>query len=263
MLFSENVIAETVGGNKDSVLVIGGHSDSVFAGPGINDDGSGIIGILEVAEQLTGYAVNNSVRLGFWAGEEFGLLGSYYYTGNLTAEEAAKIRLYLNFDMIASPNYIYGIYDGDGSAFNQSGPAGSAEAETFFEDFFAANDLNSVPTDFSGRSDYAGFLDLGIASGGLFTGAEVVKTEEEQALFGGEAGVAYDVNYHQAGDNVTNLALDAFEWNTKAIAAAVAEYATSFESLGPANTTVTVNKKRSAVPQHKHNHEGGCGKKWE
>ena len=137
-VFSENVIAETVGGSKDSVLVIGGHSDSVFAGPGINDDGSGIIGLLEVAEQLTGYGVNNSVRLGFWAGEEFGLLGSYYYTENLTAEEASKIRLYLNFDMIASPNYIYGIYDGDGSAFNQSGPAGSAEAEAFFEDFFDA-----------------------------------------------------------------------------------------------------------------------------
>jgi carboxypeptidase Q len=232
----------------------------VFNGPGINDDGSGIVGILEVATQLTGYAVNNSVRLGFWAAEEFGLLGSYHYTENLSPEEAAKIRLYLNFDMIASPNYILGIYDGDGSAFNQTGPAGSAEAEVFFEEFFAANGLNSVPTDFSGRSDYAGFLNLGIASGGLFTGAEVVKTEEEAELFGGEAGVSYDVNYHQAGDNMTNLAFDAFEWNTKAIAAAVAEYATSFESLGPVNGTATVNRKRS-VPAHKHNHEGGCGRK--
>ena len=258
--YSENVIAETVGGNKDSVLVIGGHSDSVQAGPGINDDGSGIIGILEVAEQLTGYAVNNSVRIGFWAAEEFGLLGSYHYTENLSAEEAAKIRLYLNFDMIASPNYILGIYDGDGSAFNMTGPAGSAQAETFFEDFFAANGLNSVPTDFSGRSDYAGFLNRGIASGGLFTGAEVVKTEEEAELFGGEAGVSYDVNYHRAGDNITNLAWDAFEWNTKAIAAAVAEYATSFESLGPVNVTAAANRKRQAVPAHKHNHEGGCGK---
>jgi Zn-dependent M28 family amino/carboxypeptidase len=260
MTYSENVIAETVGGNKDSVLVIGGHSDSVQAGPGINDDGSGIIGILEVAEQLTGYAVNNSVRVAFWAAEEFGLLGSYHYTENLSAEEAAKIRLYLNFDMIASPNYILGIYDGDGSAFNQSGPAGSAQAEVFFEEFFAANGLNSVPTDFSGRSDYAGFLNLGIASGGLFTGAEVVKTAEEAELFGGEAGVAYDVNYHKAGDNITNLAWDAFEWNTKAIAASVAEYATSFESLGPVNATTVVNRRRNAVPAHKHNHEGGCGK---
>jgi Zn-dependent M28 family amino/carboxypeptidase len=258
--YSENVIAETVGGNKDSVLVIGGHSDSVQAGPGINDDGSGIIGILEVAEQLTGYAVNNSVRVAFWAAEEFGLLGSYHYTENLSAEEAAKIRLYLNFDMIASPNYILGIYDGDGSAYNQTGPAGSGQAEAFFEDFFAANGLNSVPTDFSGRSDYAGFLNLGIASGGLFTGAEVVKTEEQAALFGGEAGVSYDVNYHRAGDNITNLAWDAFEWNTKAIAASVAEYATSFESLGPVNATTVVNRRRNAVPAHKHNHEGGCGK---
>jgi len=258
---SENVIAETVGGNKDSVLVIGGHSDSVFAGPGINDDGSGIVGILEVAEQLTGYAVNNAVRVAFWAGEEFGLLGSYYYTENLSAEEAAAIRLYLNFDMIASPNYILGIYDGDGSAFNQTGPAGSAEAERFFEDFFATNNLGSVPTDFSGRSDYAGFLDRGIASGGLFTGAEVVKTQEEFELFGGEVGVAYDVNYHLEGDNITNLALDAFEWNTKAIAASVAEYAVSFDGLGPVNGTAVPARRKRAVPAHKHNHEGGCGKK--
>lgn len=56
---------------------------------------------------------------------------------------------------IASPNYVYGIYDGDGSAFNFSGPAGSDQIERDFEDFFKANGLPSVPSVFSGRSDYA------------------------------------------------------------------------------------------------------------
>lgn len=102
-------------------------------------------------------------------------------------------------------NYYYAIYDGDGSSFNVSGPPGSAEAEHFFQDYFAARGLNSTATDFNGRSDYGGFLDIGVAAGGLFTGAEGIKTEEEAAMFGGEAGVAYDVNYHQAGDNFTNL----------------------------------------------------------
>ena len=119
------------------------------------------------------------MRFCFWSAEEFGLLGSEHYVTNLNASEVEKIRLYLNFDMIASPNYMFGIYDGDGSAFNLSGPPGSAQAEAFFEDWFASNGLNSVPTEFSGRSDYGPFLDAGIPAGGLFTGAEVEKTEEE------------------------------------------------------------------------------------
>jgi Zn-dependent M28 family amino/carboxypeptidase len=88
-----------------------------------------------------------------------------------------------------------------------------------------------VPTEFSGRSDYAAFIENGIPSGGLFTGAEVPKTEEEVALFGGEAGVAYDINYHQIGDNIDNLAMDAFLLNTQAIADSVARYARSFDGL--------------------------------
>lgn len=136
--------------------------------------------------------------------------------------------------MIASPNYKYGIYDGDGSAFNVSGAPGSAEAEKLFQDYFT-NDagLKYVPDSFDGRSDYAPFQDAGIPAGGLFTGAEGIKTEEEQALFGGKAGVAYDVNYHAEGDNVGNLNMDAFIQNAKAIAHAVATYGRSFASLPP------------------------------
>jgi len=229
-----NVLAETKGGDHNNVIMAGGHSDSVEAGPGINDDGSGIVGILNVALALTKYSVKNAVRFGFWSAEEFGLLGSEHYMSvvNQTAD-IEKIRLYLNFDMIASPNYIYGIYDGDGNAFNISGPPGSAEIEATFEEFFAGAGLNSVPTAFTGRSDYGPFLDNNIPAGGLFTGAEVVKTEEEVALFGGEAGVAYDANYHEAGDTIDNLNLEAFTVNTKAIAHSVAVYATSLDTIPP------------------------------
>ncbi|KAK3075991.1 hypothetical protein LTR53_000168 [Teratosphaeriaceae sp. CCFEE 6253] len=240
-----NVIAQTTGGNASSTLVLGAHADSVSAGPGINDDGSGSVGLLEVAEQLTAYSTANAVRFCWWSGEEFGLLGSTYYVSQLSSAEVAAIPLYLNFDMIASPNPIYAIYDGDGSSFNISGPPGSAEAEAFFKDFFTANGLNFTSTAFDGRSDYGPFLDVGIASGGLFTGAEDIKTEEEVLMFGGTAGIAYDVNYHQAGDNVTNLDLAAFEINTQAIAATVAEYGMSFASLPAANATITRLRKRS------------------
>jgi Zn-dependent M28 family amino/carboxypeptidase len=261
-----NVIAETKEGDHDNVLVVGGHSDSVAAGPGINDDGSGIIGILNVAKALTKYRVKNAVRFGFWSAEEFGLLGSYAYIKSINSSdtEIAKIRAYLNFDMIASPNYVYGIYDGDGDAFNLTGPAGSDAIEEDFERFFKTKRLASVPSEFSGRSDYAAFIENGIPSGGLFTGAEQLKTAEEAKKFGGEAGVAYDINYHKAGDTIDNLNKEAFLVNTQAIANSVAKYAKSFKGIPLVNH---LTRRRDAdhaqifkrTSAHTHAHGGPCG----
>ncbi|ROT37084.1 Zn-dependent exopeptidase [Sodiomyces alkalinus F11] len=265
-----NVIAETKGGDHDNVLVLGGHSDSVSAGPGINDDGSGIIGVLNVALALTHFRVKNAVRFAFWGAEEYGLLGSYYYMRQLNQSdvELSKIRAYLNFDMIASPNYIFGIYDGDGGAFNLTGPPGSDVLERDFEEFYDSVGLPHVPTEFSGRSDYAAFIENGIPSGGLFTGAEQPKTAEEAALFGGQAGVAYDPNYHLIGDDINNLDHDAFYVNTLSIANSVAKYAISFDSLEPvdlARRYAAAERarlfKRTGVSAHghSHSHSGPCG----
>jgi Zn-dependent M28 family amino/carboxypeptidase len=180
--------------------------------------------------------------------QEFGLKGAEHYvaTLNQTASEMSKIRAYLNFDMIASPNYAYFIYDGDGSAFNLTGPPGSAEIEADFEAFFAAAGIPSSATAFDGRSDYGPFLENNIPAGGLFTGAEDPKTAEEVALYGGEADVAYDSNYHQKGDNITNLAWDAFLLNTKCIANSVALYATDMSSIPPVTPPPA---KRSWMPR--------------
>lgn len=228
-----NVIAQTKGGDPNNVVALGGHTDSVEAGPGINDDGSGIISNLVVAKALTRFSVKNAVRFCFWTAEEFGLLGSNYYVNSLNATEQAKIRLYLNFDMIASPNYALMIYDGDGSAFNLTGPAGSAQIERLFEDYYTSIRKPFVPTEFNGRSDYQAFILNGIPAGGLFTGAEAIKTEEQAQLFGGQAGVALDANYHAKGDNMTNLNREAFLINSRATAFAVATYANSLDSIPP------------------------------
>lgn len=244
-----NVIAETKQGDHKNVLMLGGHTDSVFAGPGINDDGSGTIGTLVTALALTKFNIKNAVRLGFWGAEEFGKLGSFHYLktingtlgGNTT--EAHKIRAYLNFDMIASPNYVLGIYDGNGDAFNFSGPAGSDKIERDFEKFYEERGLPHVPSLFTLRSDYAAFLENGIPSGGLFTGAEVLKTPEEAQLFGGEAGVALDHCYHQKCDDINNLAHDAYLLNTQSIANSVATYAVSWAGIPKANATL---RKRNA-----------------
>ncbi len=222
-----NVIAETRLGNPRNVVMVGAHLDSVPAGPGINDNGSGTAAILETALQMKHFPVRNKVRFAFWAAEEIGLLGSDQYVEGLSAAERDRIKLYLNFDMIASPNYAYKLYDGDDSdaVGSPAGPPGSAQIEQQLAAFFARRGLATVGTDFDGRSDYGPFIAVGIPAGGIFTGAEGIKTPEEQALFGGTAGVAYDICYHLACDTISNPNLTALDVNADAIADSVARFA--------------------------------------
>lgn len=205
-----NVLAETPGGDPDNVVVVGAHIDSVPRGPGINDNGSGSAGILAMAEALEGRDVHNKVRFAWWNAEEFGLLGSRHYVSTLPQAELDKIALNLNFDMIGSPNAVRFVYDGDNSAFPvgpgaAEGPDGSGLIEEVFHDYFADAKLPSAETPFSGRSDYGPFIEKGIPAGGLFTGAEGVKTVEQAAVFGGTAGQAYDPCYHLVCDTIANV----------------------------------------------------------
>src|ERR1041384_6011489 len=93
--FLPQVIAETKGGDKNNVLVVGAHLDSVPAGPGINDDGSGTALLLAQAEAMAknkhGKNLRQKIRFGWWGAEEEGLIGSSYYASNLTAAQVAKI----------------------------------------------------------------------------------------------------------------------------------------------------------------------------
>ncbi|WUJ09891.1 M28 family peptidase [Actinoplanes sp. NBC_00393] len=222
-----NVIAETRLGNPKNVVMVGAHLDSVTVGPGINDNGSGTAAILETALQMRHFPVRNKVRFAFWAAEEIGLLGSDQYVEGLSAAERDRIRLYLNFDMVASPNYAYKLYDGDDSdaVGSPAGPPGSAQIEKQLERFFDSRGLGHVGTDFDGRSDYGPFIAVGIPAGGIFTGAEGIKTPEEAALFGGTAGVAYDICYHQACDTIANPNMTALDVNADAIADSTARFA--------------------------------------
>lgn len=135
--------------------------------------------LLEVALQLKYFKTKNVIRFAFWTAEEFGLVGSAHYAASLSLEEQNKIALYLNFDMIASPNAGYFVFDGDGNAFNMSGPAGSEHIEKVFNDYFKSHKLVSAPTAFTGRSDYGSFIPLGIPAGGLFTGHEAIKNQTQ------------------------------------------------------------------------------------
>ena len=209
---TKNVIADSRKGNPDKVLVVGAHLDSVLEGPGINDNGSGTATILETAIQMSKLKIvpRQQVRFAFWGAEESGLLGSTHYVDTLSDADLQKIYANLNFDMLGSPNYVRFVYDGDSSEDpDNTTPPGSAQIETLFNDYFGKQGLATEPTAFDGRSDYGPFILAGIPAGGLFSGAEDIKTEAEAAVFGGTAGVAYDVCYHQACDTINNLSTKA------------------------------------------------------
>jgi len=230
---TSNVLAETPGGDPNNVVMVGAHLDSVNAGPGIQDNGSGSAANLEVALQMRKVTPRNKVRFAWWGAEESGLVGSTFYVNNLSPEEQDQIALYLNFDMIGSPNHVFFIYDGDDSDGVGAGPGpeGSAQIEELFEWYFTQVGQPFKGTDFSGRSDYGPFIAVGIPSGGLFTGAEGTKTAEEASTWGGTAGIAYDPCYHLACDTFDNVNLHALEVNSDAVAFATLQYAMNTESI--------------------------------
>ncbi|MET0460585.1 MAG: M20/M25/M40 family metallo-hydrolase [Ilumatobacteraceae bacterium] len=238
---SVNVIAEKEGVRDDNVVMAGAHLDSVLAGPGINDNGSGSAALLEVAQNLGNHRPRNTIRFAWWGREEAGLVGSTAWVAQ--QQEAGtldEVALYLNFDMIGSPNYYIGVYDADESSYDApllpdgSGdiiPDGSAAIEKVFESYFTLVGQPYDDTEFSGRSDYQAFINNGIPSSGLFTGAEVTKTAEQAEIWGGTVGAQYDPCYHAACDTSANVAEHALDVNTDAIAFAVLTFAYSTETV--------------------------------
>ncbi|KAH6918090.1 hypothetical protein BKA70DRAFT_8104 [Coprinopsis sp. MPI-PUGE-AT-0042] len=245
-----NIIAETKGGDKNNVIVIGGHLDSVQAGPGINDDGSGSTVVLEIVKAVSKYAIPDlKLRFAFWGAEENGLLGSKYYVRTLPAAELANVRAYLNFDMVSKG--FYGVFDGDGSALNVTGPAGSDVIEDLFVKYLeGVQKVTTVPAGFTGGSDYVSFMERGIPVGGLFTGT----------------GINEDPCYHQECDTYDNPNPAQLEKNGKAAAHVLAVLAKDGKKLIPKWTPPATAEARIAkiewtkVEGDKHVHfEGGCG----
>jgi Zn-dependent M28 family amino/carboxypeptidase len=244
-----NVLAESRRGDDSNVVMAGAHLDSVPEGPGINDNGSGSSALLEVAEQMRKVKPKNTLRFAWWGAEEAGLVGSTYYVNDLLAnapEDLAAIEMYLNFDMVASPNYGLFRYDGDGSDFGLVGPDGSDEIEALFARYYSERGIPSEASPFNGRSDYQAFINNGIPAGGLFTGAEGVKTPEQQAKWGGTAGIAYDPCYHQACDTIANVSRKALRINADAIAYVVYLFASRKEVIN--EDAVRTRGTRSAGP---------------
>jgi len=209
-----NLVADWPGGNADQVVMAGSHLDSVSRGPGINDNGSGSAAILETALAVSraGYHPAKHLRFAWWGAEELGIVGSGHYVDGLSAANRSKISSYLNFDMIGSPNPGYFVYDDD--------PA----IEKTFKDYFTGLGIATEPeTEGDGRSDHAPFKDAGVPVGGLFSGADYVKTAAQAAKWGGTSGKAFDACYHSSCDTTSNIDGTALDHNSDAIAHAVWE----------------------------------------
>jgi len=222
---TSNVIAETPRGDADRVVIAGAHLDSVLEGAGINDNGSGVATLLEIAVQMARLKVttDHQLRFAFWAGEELGLLGSQHYVDQLSPAERETVALYLNFDMVGSPNYARFVYADATTRFDLS--AGAQTVEQVFGDYFAAQQLEIDTIPVGDRSDHGPFVAAGIPVGGLFTGAEGTKSESQAATYGGTSASAYDACYHAACDNLSNLNRAALEEMGDAAAHAILTFA--------------------------------------
>lgn len=231
---SRNVLAQTKTGSADEVVMVGTHLDSPADSPGINNAGSGVAAVLETALQLGPLPpVANAVRFAFWGAAENGLDGSMDYVFGLDNNALNNIALYLNFDMLGSPNPGFFTDDGD-----QSGPAGPGVAASDIPEGSAgiertlAGYLNLAgkrPADMplNTRTDYHPFLVAGIPLGGMNTGASQTKTNVQARLWGGQPGAPFDPNYQSARDTVDAINRDALAVMGSGVAFAVGTYANS------------------------------------
>jgi Zn-dependent M28 family amino/carboxypeptidase len=207
---TKNLLAELPPGENDTrpVVVVGAHLDSVSDGPGINDNGSGVAAVLLAASRLAEAARTGSVRLrfGFWGAEEIGLLGSRHYVNSLSEEERQRVALYVNLDMVGSPNFVRLVL-ADPGLEGPPGIAAQAMLEAFAKIPVPAERRAPGPlATFS--TDMASFKGRGIPVIGLYTGSAEIKREDQVTSFGGRAGQPYDSCYHRACDTVENVNLD-------------------------------------------------------
>ena len=208
---SVNVIAETPWGDPAHVIMLGGHLDSVIDGPGMNDNGSGTMTVLAIARALAALHASGGapaspapgqawkVRVAFWTGEEIGLWGSRAYVGSL--DDRGSLQAYLNFDMVGSANGVREVYDGAASSRPSEGLVISGLFSRALDDAGLA--WQSVPL--GGSSDHFSFDLAGIPTGGLFSGANEIKTQAQAGLFGGEANAPEDPCYHLACDTADRI----------------------------------------------------------
>jgi Peptidase family M28/PA domain len=195
-----SVVAELPESADQDVVMLGGHLDSVMDGPGINDNGSGVAMLLETARWAAGLQPPPALRFAFWAGEEEGLYGSWAYAHDLSADELERIDVYLNLDMVGSTNFVTFVYEA-----SSDDPEMSRRVADLFAEALQDLGAESEPLDLQGASDHAAFEDVGVPTGGLYSGSQEVKTPAQAETYGGTAGALLHSCYHQPCDTIDTI----------------------------------------------------------
>ncbi|MET9696741.1 M28 family peptidase [Streptomyces sp. NPDC006529] len=206
---SNNLIADWPGGPADQTVMFGAHLDSVSAGPGINDNGSGSATLLENALVLAqrNPTLTKHVRFAWWTDEEQGLNGSKFYVGQLSSTQKSAIKGYYNFDMVGSPNGGYFI--------NNINSATSAPMKAYWTSLNLSPEEN---VEGQGRSDDYSFQQGGIPTSGYAAGASARKTSAQAAKWGGTANAAYDSCYHSSCDTTNNISATVLDRSADGVA---------------------------------------------
>jgi aminopeptidase S len=228
----QNVVAQTGTGDPDNVVMVGAHLDSVEDGPGIVDNGSGVATLLEIATELgPDPAVQNTVRFAFFGGEENGAEGSSGYVDSLSSANRQKIKLYLNVDMVASPNGGYFVQGGKGRDRDEAGPPGSATIGRVLADQLTKTGVTKPEIIKFVGDDESPFIEAGIPVGGAENGDAEEKTRGQAQAWGGRAGEVYDRCYHEACDSIDNVNREVLDHYMQAVAGTVARFAISTSEL--------------------------------
>ncbi|KAJ2497744.1 hypothetical protein GGH96_004878 [Coemansia sp. RSA 1972] len=239
-----NILCVGRSGDPRSTIVVGAHLDSVRGGPGINDNGSGSSSILEIQLTLahTRFEPHNRLVFAWWGAEEDGLLGSRHFahvmarnwTNRWTAREPrvewSDVALSLNFDMLASPNYIALVHNGTDAP--RSARKGSQRIQRVFENYFARHQYAYEVTDMRGGSDFLPFVQNGVPAGGVLAGAGELKSIKERLVHGGLARAALDTCYHRDCDTLLNINIDALQKMSRAAMYAVSTLASTVDLRG-------------------------------
>lgn len=233
-----NVLAQTKTGDAHNVVVAGAHLDAAAGSPGINDNATGVAAVLETAVAIGGSPqVVNAVRFAFWGAGSAGLEGASKYVAGLDRSGLDDIAMYLDFDMLGSPNAGYFTYDGD-----QSGPVnpdvaavevpeGSAAIERTLAGYLNLAGVRPADMPLGRASNYSPFLSAGIPIGGVTTGSNQRKSEVQEKLWGGRAGQPFDPNYRTRGDTLDDIDRKALGITGPAVAFAVGTYAQSTDGV--------------------------------
>ena len=164
----------------------------------------------------SGTGSRNHLRFAWWGAEEQGLLGSNHYMRTLPTADKDRIDLYMNYDMVGSPNPGYFVYDDN--------PAGNAARDSMTA-YYTSKGIPWEYIDVQGRSDHASFRSYGIATTGMYSGGETTKTAAQAQKWGGTAGQAFDPCYHRSCDTISNVNTTALDRNLDMIGHMVWLYA--------------------------------------